>query len=29
VSGGSKSLTEADLRDITAHVGKPAPGQTK
>ena len=28
VSGGSKSLTEADLRDITAYVGKLAPGQT-
>lgn len=25
VSGGSKSLTEADLRDITAYVGKLAP----
>ncbi len=29
VSGGSKSLTEADLRDITGYVGKLAPGQTK
>jgi len=28
VSGGSKSLTETDLRDITAYVGKLAPGQT-
>ena len=27
VSGGSKSLTETDLRDITAYVGKLAPGQ--
>jgi cbb3-type cytochrome c oxidase subunit II len=29
VSGGSKSLTEADLRDITVYVGKLAPGQAK
>ncbi len=28
VSGGSKSLTEADLRDITGYVGKLAPGQS-
>ena len=27
VSGGSKSLTETDLRDITAYVGELAPGQ--
>jgi mono/diheme cytochrome c family protein len=27
VSGGSKSLTEADLRDITDYVGRLAPGQ--
>ena len=27
VSGGSKSLTETDLRDITAYVGQLAPGQ--